>query len=600
MVTLRLAPVCVVPHDISWSPIVTVPAGPTFAVHPGLRLLMIVAPAEPAKISSLSFGHHCEALKQTLSPLMTQAQTLEKWLREVRGRHPEISLAGLLLEHTQAAFFASNGAGVVMRRAQVAGVLCAASLGQTLVSRGVLLPQDRFLLGNATLLAAFHREGWSCLTGASFDETKRTIEGHAPAPTPHWSVACLGEAVASHVGGEVNPETSPRPPTWPLRFMQRLTPRYPKLIAPRHRVSRMSLSVGLVLLVLLIISIYLGSKQRLKREQEQAFEQFVAPLETQVAQAYALKETNPLEAKRLVKLSAEVFATQKDTYVFTPAFQARLENLTSTLNQATMEIIGISQATSLSPWHDVSLIREGAQGSEAVVADDQVYVLDAQGGFVYGIDVTTKEVQVVAGSADLKASAGLAAQNQRLVVVSQGRLLEVSATQKTTAFLATDGEGGSAIATGLWSGNVYTLDPTTPSIWKYPGLTQGVGQAQSWLKDSSLLDANVIDMAIDGDVWVLDNQGSITRIRQGLRAGFALETLDKPLTSATSLALGQENDWLFVYDSTNDRILEITKAGAFKREYSLDEQLVVQDMAYSDATDQLFLLSDSRLFVVPR
>lgn len=601
MVALRLAPVCVLPHDVSWSPILTVPEGATFATHTGKRLLVIVAPKTSSTLSPFDFGHHHAALKQALHHLLGGQQTIQAWMDMVSSEHSDLEIAGMLIEHTHVTFFASNGAGVVMMRHNQAGLLCASVPGQIIVSEGTLLPQDRFMLGNATLLATLQPSSWSFMVQYSFDQTRKHIEHAMQAKTDHWFVGALGEAIASHTALEPGGNITSGHPTWPTRLRQRLSPHYPRLKGPKHRISRMSLSVGVLLLILLLVSIYLGGRQRQERHKTEQFNAFVEPLETQVAQAYALQEANPLEAKRLVNISLETFVQGKSTYELEPQFKARLEALEKTLTQATMEVIGISQATSLSPWHDLSLIKNGALGTEIAVAGDQLFVLDQVGGFIYGIDVNSKEAQVVAGSPELRGSTHLAAMSNRLVVVSQGKLLEISASQKTTAFLTTDSEASTSIkATAFWLGNIYTLDPGVPTIWKYPASGQGVGQAQSWLKDSSLLDTNAIDMAIDGDVWVLHGTGTLMRLRQGLRAGFALETNNTPLTSAAGLAIGQENDVLFVYDSVNDRILEITKAGIFKREYTLDEQLVVQDMAYCDTTDQLFLLSGNELFVVPR
>lgn len=598
---LRLAPVCVLPHDVSWSPILTAPEGATFATHAGKRLLAIVAPKASSTLSLLDFGHHHAALKQALHHLLDGQQTIQAWMDMVSSEHPDLEIAGMLIEHTHATFFASNGAGVVMMRHNQAGLLCASVPGQITVSEGTLLPQDRFMLGNAALLATLQPSSWSFMAQYSFDQTRKHIEHAMQTKTDHWFVGALGEAIASHAALEPGENVASGHSTWLTRLRQRLSPHYPRLKGPKHRISRMSLSVGVLLLMLLLVSIYLGSRQRQERHKTEQFSAFVEPLETQVAQAYALQDANPLEAKRLVNISLEAFAQGKSTYELEPQFKARLETLEKTLTQATVEVIGVSQATSLSPWHDLSLIKNGALGTEVAAAGDQLFVLDQVGGFIYGIDVDSKEAQVVAGSPELRGSAHLAAMSNRLVVVSQGKLLEISASQKTTAFLTADSEASVSIkAIAFWLGNIYTLDPGVPTIWKYPASSQGVGQAQSWLKDSSLLDANAIDMAIDGDVWVLHGTGALMRLRQGLRAGFALATIDTPLTSAAGLTIGQENDVLFVYDSVNDRILEITKAGAFKREYILDEQLVVQDMAYSDTVDQLFLLSGNELFVVPR
>jgi hypothetical protein len=589
------------PLDVSCSPIITAPEGTLFATHQGTRLLMVASPTPDASITSLTFGHHHDALTHTLSRLTEGQQTIQAWLSEIQTLQPMLEIAGVLIYQDEATYFASNGAGVVMQRGGQVGLLCASQRGHICVSMGTITPQDRFLLANASVLAALHHVGWSFMAEHGFDQTKRHIENALQGESSPWLIGALGEAIASHAAHEPSVRVTHTRSKWLDQVKERLSPHYPRLKSPKHRVSRMSLSVGVLLLVLLIISIYLGSQQRLKRQQTEAFNAFVAPIEAQIAQAYAIREANPLEAKRLVKVSTEAFTQGKQRYVLEAQFEPRLSAMAKTLEQATIEVVGVSQATSLAAWHDLSLIKTGAAGSELAAAENQLFVLDQAGGFVYGIEVKSKEAQVIAGSPDLRGSAHLAALGKRLVVVSQNRLLEVSTTQKTTAFL-TGGENDAKTfnATAFWAGNVYVLEPSTPTIWKYPGLTQGVGEPQSWLKDASLVGSNAIDMAIDGDVWVLHDNGLITRARQGSRAGFTLESLDTPLTAASHLAVSLEDDLMFVHDHQRNRILEITKSGKLAREYTLDDQMVVQDIAFSDAVGELFILSGKELFVVPR
>lgn len=600
MVALRLAPVCVMPHDVSWSPILTAPEGAMFATHMGKRLLMIVAPQEALTMSSLEFGQHHDAIKHELISLLNGRQSVNVWLEGFQRLHPVVEIAGVFIDQDHATFFAYNGAGVVMQRSGKTGLLCDSRVGHFSVSVGGIVAQDRFLLASAPLLATLQATSWSFLADFSFDQSKRHIEHATQAKAALWYVGALGEAIASHAAHELQGEEQHNHSSWLIRARKRIIPRYPRLKGPKHRVSRVSLSVGVLLLALLMVSIYLGSQQRLKRQQAEQFSAFVSPLEAQIAQAYAIRDANPLEAKRLVKISQELFEQGKTTYALEPANKPRLEALEQSLLLATTEVVGISQATSLAPWHDLSLIKPGAQGSEVAFAGDQLFVLDQVGGFIYGIDVVSKEARVVAGSPDLRGSTHLAAQGTRLVVVSRNRLLEISATQKTTAFLTSEDAGKQIQSAAFWLGNVYVLDVNSPTIWKYPALSQGVGEAQVWLKDGSLVDVTAIDMAIDGDVWVLHREGQIVRLRQGARAGFSLEAMDEPLTSATHLVVAQQEDSIFVHDAAEHRIVEITKTGKLSRTYKLDSQLVVQDVTYSDATDELFILSGKELFLVPR
>ena len=83
--------------------------------------------------------------------------------------------------------------------------------------------------------------------------------------------------------------------------------------------------------------------------------------------------------------------------------------------------------------------------------------------------------------------------------------------------------------------------------------------------------STAIDMAIDGDVFVLLSDNTIERYRGGKKLRFQISGLDRPITKATRVYTDTTAESLYVVDDGNNRIVEIDKRdgneGRFVRQF---------------------------------
>lgn len=128
----------------------------------------------------------------------------------------------------------------------------------------------------------------------------------------------------------------------------------------------------------------------------------------------------------------------------------------------------------------------------------------------------------------------------------------------------------------VYNARLYVLDAAHNRIMRHPAVDKGFGQAQGYLKDGTDL-SQAVSMAIDGAVYVLRKDGSISRIVKGLQEQFAVSPADPPVTAPLRLRTEEASD-LFVLDSSPARILRYNKkTGVLMAQYVND--------ALKDATD---------------
>ncbi len=112
-----------------------------------------------------------------------------------------------------------------------------------------------------------------------------------------------------------------------------------------------------------------------------------------------------------------------------------------------------------------------------------------------------------------------------------------------------------------YAGNVYLLDPSKSQIWKYAPTETGWSPGVAYLAPGVNVDlSSALDMAIDGDVWVLRGDASLWRLASGRLADFVLRDLETPLAKPTGLTTAQAMVGLYIVDAGNQRIVQFDKA----------------------------------------
>jgi hypothetical protein len=158
-----------------------------------------------------------------------------------------------------------------------------------------------------------------------------------------------------------------------------------------------------------------------------------------------------------------------------------------------------------------------------------------------------------------------------LTAVTKNALLQSDASEsKWRAYPITDAaQWGDARAAASFFGNIYVLDASNRQIFKYAATNTGfASQSAPYLPANAKVDlSRAVDLAIDGDVWVLNGNGTVLRFRSGQPLAFQLSGLDTPLKNPVAIFTRAGVDSLYIADTGNQRIVEFDKNGQFVRQF---------------------------------
>ncbi len=152
-------------------------------------------------------------------------------------------------------------------------------------------------------------------------------------------------------------------------------------------------------------------------------------------------------------------------------------------------------------------------------------------------------------------------------------------------------------------GRLYVLDPEANQLLRYILTNEGYdGQPTNYFTaESGAQLQTAVDVAIDGNVYILHSDGRISKYEQGASVAFPQSDLDQPLRSPTAIyATGfmDEDGYVYVADAGNQRIVQFSKAGDFIQQFVATEASAMgalKSLAVDETQKKLLLINDNKL-----
>ena len=155
----------------------------------------------------------------------------------------------------------------------------------------------------------------------------------------------------------------------------------------------------------------------------------------------------------------------------------------------------------------------------------------------------------------------------------------------------------------LFLGRTYIADEGQNQIFRYaPG---GLGDAPSpWFpEETQPYISGLLAMAIDGDIWLLNSEGTLVRYNNGEQVPFSLDSGAVRADEPVDMAIGSQGDSsIFIADAAHDRILAFDKQGVYQYQLVASEGEPLADLRglyLDEIDDKIYILTKTALYQHP-
>ena len=352
--------------------------------------------------------------------------------------------------------------------------------------------------------------------------------------------------------------------------------------------KKMTMSVGIVLLVLLLVSIGFGIRQKILKDQKSKYGDRLTQAQHEIDEAINLASLNPERSRELFGNSLSLAETLKAEGVK----DSQLEALIRQLEENRGTILGeYRQDGEL--YMDLSILSDGFKGDDLSGSSERVFVLDKSGKKVVGITLATKKTEVVAGPDQLEGTTSLTSYAERIFVLTGEGIFEVG--DEKTKVIEKDWEG--EVFLYAYAGNIYLLDKGANTIWRFAGAEGTFGSKTDWLGAGVEPDfSRIVSITIDGNIWVLSQTGKILKFTRGSPQNISASGVIPALSSADAIYTNEELGFVYILDKSGKRVVVLDKDGNYKAQYFSDKVSEATDLMVSEKEKKIILLAGAKLY----
>ncbi len=356
--------------------------------------------------------------------------------------------------------------------------------------------------------------------------------------------------------------------------------------------KKLSLILGSLFMVLLVISIAMGKVRQRGLETEKRWLEFSTPIEKVLVEAVGVSKLNNASAKKMVSDVRATFESQKVAYGET--HKEKTDELGKKIEDVWVTVSG-EKNSELVEVLNFELIRAGVSVNKISRArEDQFSVIGQEQGLVLSAAVKDKDIKVVAGKGAGLGWIDSVSDGVKSFVLTKGGVFEVGNESNSLVF---DTSVTDPISLMKFASNLYVLEKGNKEIFKYTIGEASFGERTRWLKEGVTLSATPVDMAIDVDIWVLEEGNVLERFRRGVKEAFTLSGVpDGMLLERVSVE--EEGDRIAFLAKSQSSVLICSKeTGVCDKQLKNDKLSGALDIVFG-GEGELFVLLPSSLGVL--
>ncbi|KKT32857.1 MAG: hypothetical protein UW20_C0008G0031 [Candidatus Woesebacteria bacterium GW2011_GWB1_44_11] len=355
--------------------------------------------------------------------------------------------------------------------------------------------------------------------------------------------------------------------------------------------KKMTFSVGVILLVILIVSIGFGIRQKGINDLKKKYQGILQIAQSEVDEAIALASVSPDRSRELFLDSEQKLKEIQNLKVTDP----KVADLQKKIEESKGAILGEYEAAP-TLFLDLSLLSSGFTGDTVSASGGNVYILDKQGKRVVSVAIDSKKSKVVAGPSVIDSVTDLAAYQDAVYILAADGIYQVG-IGKTKVIDKT--WGGDALISAF-AGNMYVLDISGNAIYRYTGQAgDSFGPQQKWLSTSTTANfSGVTGWGMDGAIYVLFPNTKILKYSLGSPQSFSISGILPEIGNVDAIYADPDNVYIYLLDKAGKRVVVIDKKGSYKAQYTNDQIAEAKSLVVSEAQKEIILLTGDKLLSI--
>ena len=285
----------------------------------------------------------------------------------------------------------------------------------------------------------------------------------------------------------------------------------------------------------------------------------------------------------------------------TPERQSRMNKLNEDIQTLREKLKKVTPISSVS---EITILPPGtAQNSlvAPVIVKDYGYAIDTSSASIVKIHLNDRNTQRIPFNATQGPIVSAAEGTTSILFgTASGELLSLNKANDSISKVSwQQTKASSTQALSLYASKLYSLDADHNQIWRSQKSGDGYGPESAYIKAANTTLQGAISIAIDSNIYVLKNDGTLLRFLSGGQEGFSLSPVDPPLRAASGIWTSIDSPNIYISDPADKRILIFDKNGGLKSQLTSPLFSAPKQLSVDEANKRLIVVDGNRLLLVP-
>lgn len=366
--------------------------------------------------------------------------------------------------------------------------------------------------------------------------------------------------------------------------------------------SKIFAILAVVLAIAFVTSLLLLKHKRAEDQQIQRASELLHEARTkQESATTALIYNNRDQARSFLNDATQLADQLATTGLYTTETQELKTNIQTERDrlQKTLRLAGPTVTT----VGDFSSLLSARQTQQLFFVDKALYTVNAENNMVVKMELDGKTSIVNQTSQGIGAfTTGVALEADKMLILATNEpgvaIFDTKAALLQKQEISLPAADAHLVALAPFGNRLYLYDQTTHNIFGYSKTLRGYSGGTAWLK-KPLSGDDVASLAVDGFIYLLHADGSVTKFLKGDPVDFKTETIDPPIKAATHLVTNENLKNLYILDPDTKRVIVFNKKGELQQQIYFESAEHLTAIALSADEKTLYTLDGTRVVSAP-
>lgn len=377
----------------------------------------------------------------------------------------------------------------------------------------------------------------------------------------------------------------------PLKFLNKLSLK-----------SKILFSIMTIIIILFTANLSLTKKEQVKQENTENYNNLITEIEQK--QNYAAMKLLYSNEEGAKKIFDEIDGLLNELPLDTPEQQKKYDQFKQKFNEQLEEIQRVERIDNLETIFNFSEINSEAECNNVLFLPESQTILsaDTKNSSLYKFnfkDSSNKQLKI--NDIEVKAlTIGTITSDKNIYYFNNGSIIKYDTKNEDfselTLTLTSDAE--QYVGISEYNTRLYLLSKKENQVFRYNRAGSGFGSAFAWINEK--VDFNdAIDLAIDGNIYVLKGNSELLQFFKNSKQDFRLENAEPTIEAPTKLKVSEKEDFIYILEPKNERIVVFDKRGEFIIQYKSNSFTDLKDIAVDEENKSILVLNGNAILKLP-